>query len=564
MLKYKKFFDCLPFVKLSHAAYVCKSYCRSIKYFERYAFKSLAKDKNSNCALLHNKRNDNDGRTLSLSAISAGQLKQRDVSFWQKIQSETKEIDGMIGISIFRMDTNIFEQALDFESNGRWDRALNCYEQILQRHANNIEYHQKYLKCLLCLGHFSAVISHVNGICGQRIIGSDHLNEDENDAAAPSALPTLTNMPTQALSTAIIPPMSSQTAPQPPPFDDFYIYSKSNNLLASTSENAKNLNNVCIDDELAVFGIESAWRLKRWDLLNSFIEKCSNTKMDSEFQCKLGECLSVLHSNPQFADVALTDRFDALLDDARLIAMKEISSCYVEGYHAVYPYLVQLQMLQELTHYKEDIFDEADDPENKLKISMFPNQLNVDVRYGDCRMLKTSEQQQAEYMNVNNSFFWNERLERTANTLSVREPILSLRRTLYSLQGLKQEEAFCWLQLAKEARANKQFSHANTALFYAQRMGEELTVPYIKWQAFLEKMQLVNVFNAGSIEGEGVEVPPCSACSDGAQNTEHPFSDLSEHRTNNSKQLAYFSNLPTKYYKNVMDSVKQISWLNKN
>ncbi len=126
---------------------------------------------------------------------------------------------------------------------------------------------------------------------------------------------------------------------------------------------------------------------------------------------------------------------------------------------------------------------------------MFPQLFDDDDDDDDCDTdsfsLQTSEQQQEKYMDVNNSFYWNERLDRTANILYVREPILSLRRILYSLKNLQQEEAYCWLQLAKEARSYKQLSHANTALVYASKIGEDLPVSYIKWQSFVETTIIV-------------------------------------------------------------------------
>merc|ERR1719474_1908601 len=117
--------------------------------------------------------------------------------------------------------------------------------------------------------------------------------------------------------------------------------------------------------------------------------------------------------------------------------MKDIASCHLEGYQIVYPHLVRLHMLQELTHFRKS-FAVAEDGRAPLSIAMFPNLSEKGTLFG----IKTTDQQAKEYMDRNNSFFWNQRLSRTSNMLSVREPILSLRRILYSLHvpHLKQEE----------------------------------------------------------------------------------------------------------------------------
>ncbi len=116
----------------------------------------------------------------------------------------------------------------------------------------------------------------------------------------------------------------------------------------------------------------------------------------------------------------------------------------MEGYHAIYKYLSQLHMLQELTHYEYTYINNNNRNKTNLNISMFPQLFDDDDCDTDSFSLQTSEQQQEKYMNVNNSFYWNERLDRTANILYIREPILSLRRILYSLKNLQQEEAYCW------------------------------------------------------------------------------------------------------------------------
>lgn len=401
--------------------------------------------------------------------------------------------------TLFRMNTNTSEQALDLESKGKWNRAAGIYEQILQCNPNDLEVHEKYLKCLLRLGHFSAIIAHVNGV--QHIDDTQDDGDDVTIRNQLKPLQTLTNMTNNDLSTNIVPPSPipavSNRQDSLQSMDDVEAYSNHFNL----QQNGKNNEHKDVGEsndfveKLVSFGIESAWKLQRWELLDEFLSKCPESKLQNSFPCRLGQCMSILRASRGFREMDLTEKFERAVDSARVIVMKDISSCHLEGYQIVYPHLVRLHMLQELTHFQMSCTIGA---HGKLDIAIFPNRAESGNLFGNKQVITTTDQSViTEYMNRNNSFFWNHRLNRTSNMLAVREPILSLRRVLYSLQHLKQEEAFCWLALAKEARAHQQLSHANTALVYAEMISQRLAVPFIKWQAFLEKIQLT--YNQGEI-----------------------------------------------------------------
>lgn len=79
---------------------------------------------------------------------------------------------------------------------------------------------------------------------------------------------------------------------------------------------------------------------------------------------------------------------------------------------------------------------------------------------------------------------WSERLEVTTPTFRTREPLLALRRALWRVFGDSRLEGETWLCLAKQARADRHFPTASSALLHAASLGVD--------EAVLERAKLLH------------------------------------------------------------------------
>ena len=700
----EKFFNSLPYLELSEAAYHCKAYARALKYFESYIYmahsnsrKSLTtivsssqsmviqstrvkrrqsapnrsmfitndiinnQNSNGNDGIIVPKiknANNNDGKSVNLSLVACGQLTSDELSLWQKIQAGTKEMDGMNGVAVFRMNTSLSESALDFECQGRWDKAMHCYERSIIFEQSNLQHHKGYLNSLLKLGSLDTVVQHVNGLTYTKEHGMvlrdnvSRLNKSVDaltfpnlnlDLLGPTNVANNNNSNNNSnnnnnnnnngnalnknnggfngltsLSTAIVAPAGTMIN------NGFTnVFDPGNNLnnmnmnnnnnndisfdlkmaienpyalygMINPNDDSKNNENKTISDEflddLMPFRMQALWRLQRWDILDDFLKSGNKHRKRNDFEFQLAECLSSLVSyhekseqlpkrNDVLNDVNILDvnnnaafrqrnahlintinnelnqinnRFNHALDAARLSTMKCISTTHMESYHCVYPYLVQLHMLQELVHahnelIQQNLFDtqistassmsnsipaingkklnngisvlnnngngnnininnDNDDgieesllqPTERHTIRLFDpstydtsnNNSRIDGIGGIGGFGDVSEMNPIKY--VNNDYFWNERLHRTQKALSVREPILSLRRALYGIIGMAREESHCWLLLGKEARFHHQFSHSHNALFNCRQIADAVTFNYLQSRCILEQVRLMH------------------------------------------------------------------------
>ena len=151
------------------------------------------------------------------------------------------------GIAALRSTSTVQEQMRDYESSGQWSEALTCYEQALQQKPDHLPFHIGLLDCLRNLGHLRTAITHVQGR-NQTIL---------------LRLLLLTSFCSIELTVS----HSVGTLSRHPEF-------------ASV---------------LSAYGVQAAWRLSQWDLINKeFLGSAEAT-----FDVGVAKCLIALSSNDQ-------------------------------------------------------------------------------------------------------------------------------------------------------------------------------------------------------------------------------------------------------------------------
>ncbi|KAJ3192851.1 serine/threonine-protein kinase M1 [Irineochytrium annulatum] len=121
----------IPQAMMADASYRCKAYARALMHYEQHMRKERGK----------------------LSEIQM----QPFYSQLQRIYFHLDEPDGMDGIATLCRNGSLEQQILEEEAAGRWTAAQTCYEMLLQRNKDNLDYHIGLINCLKNLGHLGAV-----------------------------------------------------------------------------------------------------------------------------------------------------------------------------------------------------------------------------------------------------------------------------------------------------------------------------------------------------------------------------------------------------------------------
>ncbi|XP_072313429.1 serine/threonine-protein kinase ATR [Eucyclogobius newberryi] len=194
--------------------------------------------------------------------------------------------------------------------------------------------------------------------------------------------------------------------------------------------------------DLNTYRVEAAWKLGKWDLLEDYLESdCPS----STWGVRLGQLL--LAANKQD-----NETFYEKLKMVRKEQVVPLSAASYEcgTYQRGYEYIIRLHMLSELEHAFTDLQKQKSTPKNP--------QLPL---------------------------HWSERLEMTQNSFRAKEPILALRRALFSLRSASASKELigeCWLQSARVARKGGQHQTAFNALLNAENTHlAELVTEKAKW-----------------------------------------------------------------------------------
>eukprot|EP00897_Mesotaenium_endlicherianum_P000569 jgi/Mesen1/10512/ME000083S10013 len=134
----------VPKQALAQASYRCHAFARALLYFESHVRATSG--------------------TLNPAAEKNGVFQDGDVTFLLEIYSGLDEPDGLAGLAQLRSSTSLEDEMLINEKSGNWAQALTCYEQALQMEPQSVSRHSDLLNCLLNMGHFQAMVTHVDGL----------------------------------------------------------------------------------------------------------------------------------------------------------------------------------------------------------------------------------------------------------------------------------------------------------------------------------------------------------------------------------------------------------------
>lgn len=196
--------------------------------------------------------------------------------------------------------------------------------------------------------------------------------------------------------------------------------------------------------EWCLRGVQAAWRLGQWDLIDEYVKGALvggplslGADSTAAFDIWLAKMLQALQGDDHVS-------FQAHLAECRESLLAPLAAASMESYSRAYPLIVKLHMLKELEDFHSLTCRNEGNGRNEC--------LN------DSEMLKIAEE-------------WEHRLELTQKTLWAREPILALRRLVFQTSRMPSEVGSCWLQYAKLCRTAGHYEAASRAIWEAQLTG---------------------------------------------------------------------------------------------
>ncbi|AQK67235.1 Serine/threonine-protein kinase ATR [Zea mays] len=190
-------------------------------------------------------------------------------------------------------------------------------------------------------------------------------------------------------------------------------------------------------------GVQAAWRLGRWDLMDSYLTGTdkglvfSSSENNASFDMDLAKIFKAMMIKDQF----LVAEKIAQSKQALLVPL---AAAGMDSYMRAYPYVVKLHMLRELEDFNSLLGDTS----------------FIDKSFGsdDPNFLKLTKD-------------WENRLRCTQPSLWTREPLLALRRVVFSQSHMNVQVGNCWLQYAKLCRLAGHNETAHLAILEADASG---------------------------------------------------------------------------------------------
>ncbi|RLN13077.1 serine/threonine-protein kinase ATR [Panicum miliaceum] len=190
-------------------------------------------------------------------------------------------------------------------------------------------------------------------------------------------------------------------------------------------------------------GVRAAWRLGRWDLMDEYL-----TGADK------GLVFSGSENNASF-DMDLAKIFKAMMNKDQFLVAEQIfqskqallvplAAAGMDSYMRAYPYVVKLHMLRELEDFNSLLGDK----------SFIDKSFSAD----DPKFLKLTKD-------------WENRLRCTQPSLWTREPLLALRRMVFSQSHMHAQVGNSWLHYAKLCRLAGHYETAHLAILEADASG---------------------------------------------------------------------------------------------
>ncbi|ONK66743.1 uncharacterized protein A4U43_C06F11490 [Asparagus officinalis] len=191
-------------------------------------------------------------------------------------------------------------------------------------------------------------------------------------------------------------------------------------------------------------GVQAAWRLGRWDLMDEYLSgadkeglTCSKSESNASFDIDLAKIIQAMIANDQF-------KVAEKLVQSKQALLVPLAAAGMDSYMRAYPYVVKLHMLCELEDFNTLLGDES-----FLEKSFSPD----DSRFS--QVMKD----------------WDNRIRFTQPSLWTREPLLALRRLVFSASNLSFQVGNCWLQYAKLCRSAGHNETAHRAILEADASG---------------------------------------------------------------------------------------------
>ncbi|XP_072968879.1 serine/threonine-protein kinase ATR [Typha angustifolia] len=191
-------------------------------------------------------------------------------------------------------------------------------------------------------------------------------------------------------------------------------------------------------------GVQAAWRLGRWDLMDEYISgadnegfSCSNSEIIASFDMGLAKIFQAMMKKDQF-------KVAEKIAQSKQALLVPLTAAGMDSYMRAYPYVVKLHMLCELEDFNALLGDES-----FLEKSFSPD---------DPKLVKVIKD-------------WENRLNLTQPSLWAREPLLAFRRLVYSLSSMSAQVGNCWLQYAKLCRSAGHSETAHRVILEAHATG---------------------------------------------------------------------------------------------
>lgn len=191
-------------------------------------------------------------------------------------------------------------------------------------------------------------------------------------------------------------------------------------------------------------GVQAAWRLGRWDLMDEYLlgadkegPVCSKSEGSASFDIGLSKIFQAMIAKDPF-------KVAEKLVQSKQALLVPLAAAGMDSYMRAYPYVVKLHMLCELEDFSALLGDES-----FLEKSFNP---------GDSRFSKVMKD-------------WDNRIRLTQPSLWTREPLLALRRLVFSANNMGVQVGNCWLQYAKLCRSAGHNETAHRAILEADASG---------------------------------------------------------------------------------------------
>ena len=230
--------------------------------------------------------------------------------------------------------------------------------------------------------------------------------------------------------------------------------------------------------EFRACALQAAWRLGRWDLVEEHLSAAESNADFSQrmpFESRLAGVLLAMHRGDR-------EGANRGLRPLQECVMGPLAAASIESYQRAYPHMMRLHMINEIQRSFRVVFPQSASEEKKRVGA-------EDHKHMEIKKLCAE---------------WNMRLQLTKSSMGEREPLLALRRALFSIMGSRDCVADGWLKFAKAARRAGHASTANSAILQAESLGAPMAFlerSKLQWSREHERHQALNSLRS-CIDGE--------------------------------------------------------------